>query len=178
MSDTDSAGLARDIEILAALFKASGWHELRVESEGLSLLLSNDSAAAPLGGQPMPLPAGGAMAAAVPSTSVVVPPVSPPALSPAPVPAPVSGAVDPAWTSVVAPNLGTFYRSPKPGAAPFVEIGQRVEAATEICLIEVMKLFTSVQAGVAGIVRHIAVADAELVEGGQALIYIERDGTS
>ena len=56
-----------------------------------------------------------------------------------------------------------------------MEVGQRVEPNTEICLIEVMKLFTSVTAGMAGTVRHIAVADAELVEGGQALLYIERD---
>ena len=45
-----------------------------------------------------------------------------------------------------APNLGTFYRAPKPGAPPYVAVGQRVEAATEVCLIEVMKLFTSVRA--------------------------------
>jgi biotin carboxyl carrier protein len=76
---------------------------------------------------------------------------------------------------VVAPNLGTFYRAPKPGAAPFLEIGQKVSADTEVCLIEVMKLFTSVKAGVAGTVRHVAVADAELVEGGQPLLYIAKE---
>lgn len=47
---------------------------------------------------------------------------------------------------VEAPNLGTFYRSPKPGAPPFVEIGQEVQKGAELCLIEVMKLFTSVRA--------------------------------
>ena len=50
-----------------------------------------------------------------------------------------------------APNLGTFYRAPKPGAPPYVSVGQRVEPTTELCLIEVMKLFTSVAAGVTGI---------------------------
>ena len=58
---------------------------------------------------------------------------------------------------VRAPNLGTFYRAPKPGAAPYVAIGQKVEAETEVCLIEVMKLFTSVCAGVAGTVREVLV---------------------
>ena len=76
---------------------------------------------------------------------------------------------------MAAPNLGTFYRSPKPGSPPFVEVGQKVTADTEVCLIEVMKLFTSVKAGTAGTVRHVAAADAELVEGGQVLLYIESD---
>ena len=74
---------------------------------------------------------------------------------------------------VRAPNLGTFYRAPKPGAPPYVAVGQRVEAATEVCLIEVMKLFTSVRAGVAGTVREMLVEDAELVEFDQPLFLIE-----
>lgn len=77
---------------------------------------------------------------------------------------------------VRAPNLGTFYRSPKPGAPPFVEVGRQVEATTEICLIEVMKLFTPVQAGVAGTVREILVSDADLVEFDQPLVVIEPTG--
>ena len=54
------------------------------------------------------------------------------------------------WVAVRAPNLGTFYRAPKPGAAPYVSVGQKVDAETEVCLIEVMKLFTYVLAGVSG----------------------------
>ncbi len=72
-----------------------------------------------------------------------------------------------------APNLGTFYRSPKPGAAPYVTVGQTVGADTEVCLIEVMKLFTSVLAGVGGAVRRVLVEDAELVEYDQPLFLIE-----
>jgi biotin carboxyl carrier protein len=77
------------------------------------------------------------------------------------------------WTAVRAPNLGTFYRQPKPGAPPYVEIGQEVRADTELCLIEVMKLFTSVPAGVPGIVRKVCVEDAEMVEYNQVLFLIE-----
>ena len=83
--------------------------------------------------------------------------------------------VDPAWTAIPAPNLGTFYRSPKPGSPPFVEVGQRVTADTEICLLEVMKLFTSVKAGVAGTIRQVCAEDAQLVEGGTILFYIAAD---
>jgi len=63
--------------------------------------------------------------------------------------------------------------APKPGAAPYVELGQSITADTEICLIEVMKLFTSVRAGTVGTIREICVNDAELVEYGQTLFYIE-----
>ena len=88
---------------------------------------------------------------------------------------PASGGAIPAnWTAVTAPNLGTFYRSPKPGAAPFVEIGQMVTENTEICLLEVMKLFTAVQAGVAGKGVQVCVNDADMVEHGQPLFYVEK----
>lgn len=168
MSEGMAGQLARDIEILADLFTAGGWSEIRLESKGLSVLLSTDRTTPSLGSAgpaapTAPLPATTPAAASVVEES----PVSSEALP--------DGAINPDWSVVLAPNLGTFYRSPKPGAAPFVEVGQRVEPNTEICLIEVMKLFTSVTAGMAGTVRHIAVADAELVEGGQALLYIERD---
>ncbi len=159
-----SEQLLRDIEILADLFKVGGWTELRVESGAISLLLSKDKATLSL---------DGAQQVAAPVAMV---PVGPEPGAPEPVGAGASaGPIDPAWTAVKAPNLGTFYRSPKPGSPPFVEVGQRVEAHTELCLIEVMKLFTSVKAGIAGTLRHVAVADADLVEGGQPLFYIACD---
>lgn len=74
---------------------------------------------------------------------------------------------------VVAPYMGTFYRSPKPGAAPYVEIGQTVAADTELCLVEVMKLFTAVRSGFEGVVREVLVEDGDMVEVGQALFVIE-----
>jgi len=167
MNDTMDGRLAADLEILAELFKDGGWKELRVESPGVSLLLSTDATTPGLGREREAAP----VAVAAPSTAPVI--NAAPAAAPVAVPR-GDVAIDPSWAAVTAPNLGTFYRSPKPGAPNFVEVGQRVDPRTEICLIEVMKLFTSVQAGVAGTVRHIAVADAELVQGGQALIYIER----
>ncbi|NML12017.1 acetyl-CoA carboxylase, biotin carboxyl carrier protein [Sphingobium sp. AR-3-1] len=164
--DAMSEQLLRDIEILADLFKAGGWTELRIESGAISLLLSKDKATLSL---------GGAQQALVP-VAALSPVVAAPKVAPEPVDAGASaGSIDPAWTAVKAPNLGTFYRSPKPGSPPFVEVGQRVEPRTELCLIEVMKLFTSVKAGIAGTVRHVAVADADLVEGGQPLFYIACD---
>ncbi|MFN6980166.1 MAG: acetyl-CoA carboxylase biotin carboxyl carrier protein, partial [Gemmobacter sp.] len=77
------------------------------------------------------------------------------------------------WVAIPAPNLGTFYRAPKPGAPPYCEVGQRVTEDSELCLIEVMKLFTSLRSGVAGTVRRICVPDGAMVEHGQILFYIE-----
>ena len=165
-----SGRLVRDIEVLAELFKSGGWTEVRIESEGVSLLLSNDRETPSLGGRPETAPSV-VMAEQSPQT-LRLPQANRADTASA---APSGATIDLDWVVIKAPNLGTFYRALKPGAGPFVEVGQHVGPDTEICLIEVMKLFTSVRAEIAGTVRHIAVADAELVEGGQALFYIERD---
>jgi acetyl-CoA carboxylase biotin carboxyl carrier protein len=68
--------------------------------------------------------------------------------------------------------LGTFYRAPKPGAAPFVDVGSEVEPDTIIGIIEVMKLMNTVRAGVHGAVTEILVRDGTLVEYGETLLYV------
>ena len=79
----------------------------------------------------------------------------------------------PAGTHVIrAPMVGTFYRSSEPGAKPFVEPGRKVKADAIVCIIEVMKLMNSVQAGVAGTVTHVFVENAAMVEAGQPLVAI------
>ena len=74
---------------------------------------------------------------------------------------------------ITAPMVGTFYRGQSPEAPPFVEIGSVVSGGQPLCLIEVMKLFTSLFAGASGVVRQVLVEDSELVEFGQALFLIE-----
>lgn len=76
---------------------------------------------------------------------------------------------------IAAPMIGTFYRAPEPGAEPFVEVGQRVDADTIICIIEVMKLMNSIAAGRRGVVRAILVGDGQVVEHGQPLIVVAPD---
>ena len=75
--------------------------------------------------------------------------------------------------AINAPMLGTFYRSSAPGEAPFVEVGQQVKADQTICLIEVMKLFNSIQAGVNGRIAEIRPGNASLVEYGEIIIVID-----
>lgn len=77
--------------------------------------------------------------------------------------------------AVRAPLPGTFYRAPRPGAAPFVEVGSRVNADTVIGIVETMKLMNSVSAGVAGAVAQICVANAEFAAQGATLLLIRAD---
>ena len=75
--------------------------------------------------------------------------------------------------SVNSPMIGTFYRSPEPGAPPFVNVGDRVKKGDVICLIEVMKLINSITAEHDGTVTEIFVENASPVEFGQALMAID-----
>ena len=72
--------------------------------------------------------------------------------------------------AIRAPMVGTFYRAPKPGAPPFVEIGAEVGEHTVVGIIETMKLMNSVPAGASGKIVEICVADGEVVEVGQMLM--------
>ena len=74
--------------------------------------------------------------------------------------------------AIRAPMLGTFYRASAPGQPPFVEAGQYVKADDTLCLIEVMKLFNSIRAGVDGVVRSILAENGSLVEYNQILFVI------
>ena len=73
---------------------------------------------------------------------------------------------------IKSPMIGTFYRAPEPGAQPFVEVGSRVKPDTTICIIEVMKLMSSIPAGFNGVITHILVNDTQLVEAEQVLMVI------
>ena len=156
-------GNAQDITTLVELFRSSGWDEMHVEIDGMQLFLSTDPAAR-LDTGAAPPRASETRVASTPRPTETAEPAKP-AAAPAEVPA--------HWVPITAPNLGTFYRSPKPGAPPFVEVGQMVEAVSDICLLEVMKLFTTVKAGQKGTIRRVCVNDADMVEHGQTLFYID-----
>jgi acetyl-CoA carboxylase biotin carboxyl carrier protein len=76
-------------------------------------------------------------------------------------------------TVVRAPMVGTFYRAPSPGAPPFVEPGSAVEPASQVGIIEVMKLMNTIAAGVRGVVKEVLAANGEAVEYDQPLMLIE-----
>jgi acetyl-CoA carboxylase biotin carboxyl carrier protein len=69
--------------------------------------------------------------------------------------------------------VGTFYRSPSPEAAPFVEIGQTVEVGQVVCIVEAMKLMNEIKSEVRGKVVSVTMENAEPVEFGQTLFVLE-----
>jgi acetyl-CoA carboxylase biotin carboxyl carrier protein len=99
-----------------------------------------------------------------------------PAPSPSPTPAPAKAGPAPVpegMVAVRAPMLGTFYRAPSPAEPPFVEVGQAVGSDDTLCLIEVMKLFSAIKAGVEGRVAEIRAQNGQLVEYDEIVIVID-----
>ena len=93
----------------------------------------------------------------------------------APAPRRASSEVPADHVAVRAPTMGIFYRAAAPGARPFVEIGDPVGPDDTVCMFEVMKLFSSLNAGVAGAVAAILVTNESLVDQDQPLILIKPD---
>ena len=86
-----------------------------------------------------------------------------------------AGLSDANLSDITSPMLGTFYRAPKPGSAPFVEIGSVVDEDSVIAIIEVMKLMNTVRAGAKGVITEILPADETLVEFGEVLMRVRKD---
>lgn len=149
---------AKDVAEITRLLEESSFDEMILELDGLKLTLRRGAGGAP---------------AAAPSAAAEREP-APPAPGPAaPVEKPAAVA-EAALLEVTAPLLGTFYRAPKPGAAPFIEVGAPVEEETIIGIIEVMKLMNTVRAGTRGTVADICAQDGALVECGETLIRVSR----
>ncbi|HEU4564051.1 MAG TPA: acetyl-CoA carboxylase biotin carboxyl carrier protein [Gemmatimonadaceae bacterium] len=123
----------------------------------------------------------------------VAPPMSMPAMIPAPVaprltpadgvaapseapPAPAPEAPKSKLLEVKSPMVGTFYRAPEPGAAPYVTEGSRIEKGQILCIIEAMKIMNEIESEYSGVVREIPAGDAHPVEYGQILFRIDPNG--
>lgn len=159
----------QDIEAIVDQFQRGDWREMHLRIGDVELFLSKDGSARlpERGGAPAPV-AAAPIAAAPAAAPAAAGHAAPAAAAAAPV-----GAVPPGWIQIKAPSLGTFYRAPKPGAPKFVEVGAAVTPESDLCLIEVMKLFTTLRAGVSGTVREVYVQDGELVEFDQPLFLIQ-----
>lgn len=104
-----------------------------------------------------------------PEAGVVAAPV---AAAPAAAPAAAEAAPVIQGHVVKAPMVGTFYRSPNPGAAPFIDVGQSVKEGDPLCIIEAMKLLNEIEADKSGVIKEILVENGEPVEYGQPLFVI------
>ena len=99
-----------------------------------------------------------------------------PAASPAAAPATQvtkAAAIPEGMLPITAPLLGTFYVAPEPGAPPFVKVGQQITEDTTVGLIEVMKVFNSVRATVAGTEVEVVAQNGQFVEFGQTLFIVK-----
>src|SRR3990172_8659882 len=80
------------------------------------------------------------------------------------------------WLEVKSPMVGTFYARPEPGADPYVRVGSRISVGQTLCIIEAMKIMNPLDAELSGVIREIAVEDAQPVEFGQVLFRVDPNG--
>jgi len=116
---------------------------------------------------------------AVPASTEPTLPTAPAHQRPVPPARPAAAAaaeLSPGSVEVSASSMGIFWRSPSPGAPPFVSVGDPVTEETTVCIIEVMKLMHRVPAGVRGTVVQVAGTNGEPVETGDVLFRINPSG--
>ena len=161
---------AKDVAEISRLLEESNFDELDLELDGLKLTLRRSGASPPVEAQSA-APAAPLVAAAIPEGASSH---EGPAAAASTGPSAAQEESDRQALSVTAPLLGTFYRAPKPGAPPFVEVGSPVEHDTIIGIIEVMKLMNTVRAGARGKVVDILAKDGALVEYGETLMRVSQ----
>ena len=154
-----------DIERILELMRHHDLAEFELEREGLKLRVRKTNAGFAV--MPASVPVPSLPVAAVPS----LPPAPPPAPAP-PTPSAESEEESVELAVVKSPIVGTFYRSPEPGAAAFVEVGERVKKDQVLCIIEAMKLMNEIEADAGGVVKAILVENGQPVEYGQPLFVI------
>ncbi len=156
-----------DIERILELVRRHDLAEFEVESDGMKLRIRKASAAFP-------------MPPAIPQAAVVSPPAATvsasavAAQSPAPSTAEEEESVE--LAVVKSPIVGTFYRSPEPGAAAFVEVGQRVKKDQVLCIIEAMKLMNEITSEYDGEIVSAYVENGKPVQYGERLFAIKTSG--
>ena len=163
---------AADVAEIMRLVETSKFDELSLEMDGVKLTLRRSGATGGLS-RSVTAPTALSDAADVASMADGAAMADAPIMPDAPIDA--SSPADARLTDITSPMLGTFYRAPKPGSAPFVEIGSLVDEDSVIAIIEVMKLMNTVRAGVKGVITEILPADEMLVEFGEVLMRARKD---
>jgi oxaloacetate decarboxylase alpha subunit len=156
-----------DINQIRELIKVvedSGVGEVTVEEAGVKVTVRARGQVASV---VMPdMPAGEAAPAAAPAVSVAAAPVAPAAAA-------KPGGRPDHWVAVTSPMVGTFYSAPSPDAPPFVTQGDEVVAGQSLCIVEAMKLMNEIKAEEMSIVREVLAENAQPVEFGSLLFYLE-----
>ena len=150
----------RKVKKLIELLEESNINEIEIKEGEESVRISRN------GGQPQ------AFAATAPIYATPAPAATAAAAEPAPAAAPVVPAAAETGHILRSPMVGTFYRSPSPTSAPFVEVGQTVKAGDIVCIIEAMKMMNQIEADRSGTIAAILVENGHPVEFDQSLFSI------
>lgn len=148
----------RKIKKLIELVEESGIQELEIKEGEESVRINR----------------GGAVVSSAPAYYAPTPAQAAPAAAPAaPAAAATSAAPEISGHVLKSPMVGTFYRSPAPGAKSFVEVGASVKVGDTLCIVEAMKMMNQIQADKAGVVKAILVESGQPVEFDEPLLIIE-----
>ncbi len=152
----------RKVKKLIELLDESGIAEIEITEGEESVRISRYGPGVPAA--PIPV----AVAAPAPVAAAAATGVATPAETAAP------GEPDEDGFEVKAPMVGTVYAASSPGAAPYVQVGDRVNEGDILCIIEAMKMMNQIEADVAGMVKSIRIQNGEAVEFGQTLFVIDQ----
>ena len=145
------------IRSLVSMMGEYNLSEIKIEMDGCNLCLRRNC---------------GAETAAAPVV-VAAPAAAPVAATPAAAPVAATPVADLPKVTIDSPLVGTLYRAPGPEAQPFVQVGDRVNPETTVCIIEAMKVMNEIKAEKSGVIKEILVDNAQAVEYGQPLFVIE-----
>jgi acetyl-CoA carboxylase biotin carboxyl carrier protein len=157
----------RKVKKLIELLDESSIAEIEITEGEEAVRISRYATSAPVAPAPAPAPVAAAPA----------PQALSPAAAPAQSPEPAAGPPDEDGYLVPAPMVGTFYSASSPGAAPYVQVGDRVSEGDTLCIIEAMKMMNQIEADVSGTIKSIRVQNGEPVEYGQTLFVIDQRAT-
>ena len=149
----------RKVKKLIELLDESGIAEIEITEGEESVRISRYSTSAQ------------AVAPIVAAAPVAAPVAAAPAAAPADA---APDVVEEDGYEVTAPMVGTCYAASSPGAAPYVQVGDRVNEGDTLCIIEAMKMINQIEADVAGVVKSIRIQNGEPVEFGQVMFVIDQ----
>ena len=150
----------RKVKKLIELLDESGIAEIEITEGEESVRISRYSAHAP---------AAAPVVAAAPAPAPVAAAPAPAAVAEAP-----ADVVEEDGYEVTAPMVGSYYAASSPGAAPYVQVGDRVNEGDTLCIIDAMKMMNQIEADVSGVIKSIRIPNGEPVEFGQVLFVIDQ----